>query len=213
LIKFFLEMDAFSFNLLEETKLVSKNGTTCTYWEGNFKFDQCETSVGNSRENTGGIGGFVGRNHEYLLYCGSQYGEIAVLKKKGRKWKEHACLTWDEWDADKDLSFFKNIWFTKKDLALIFEPKSHHKDHIMKVLGYGKESVCIILDLSTTEFTGATCKEFEKRKLSTLESDSKWPSDMSRHGNNQVNQFRPVKLNWIQGLRSKGHGARCNPKR
>jgi hypothetical protein len=194
-------MDAFSFKLLEETKLVSKNGTTCTYWEGSFKLDQCKTSVGNSLDNTGGIGGFVGPNHEYLLYCGSQYGEIAVLKKVENEWVDHACLLWDEYEEDSDLSFFENIWFTKKELTLIFEPKSHHKDHIMKELGYDEESVCIILDLSTKEFTGATCKEFEEQKHSTLNSDSVWPGDMSIHGNNQVNQLRFLKLNWINGLR------------
>jgi hypothetical protein len=208
-------MSAFSFNLWEETKLVSQNDTTCTYWEGLFNFDQFTISVGNSRNNQGGIGGFVGPNHEYLLYCGSKYGGIAVRKFNDveKKWEDHACRLWDAWDEDSYVSFFENIWFTKKELALIFEPKSHYKDYIMKQLGYGKGNMCIILDLSTRKFTGATRKEFEERKHSTLRSNSKWPSDMSRHGNNQVNKLKPVKLNWTKGLRSKGHGARFNPKR
>jgi hypothetical protein len=63
-------MSAFNFDLSGNGKCVSNTNITRSYDDGVFNFDDHETSVGNSLENKiGGMGGFVGPDHEYILYC------------------------------------------------------------------------------------------------------------------------------------------------
>lgn len=178
-----LEMSAFNFNLRDEDgKCVSQNDATCTYEDGSFCFDQCEMSVGNSYENNyGGIGGFVGPNHEYFLYCGSKYPEIAVVKhnKEEDEWEHHACLQWMDFDDEDEDGYFKGIWFTKEE-ALIFEPKSEHRYDLMQHRDLGKGKACIKLDLPTGKFIGLTRKMLNEQKHSILDENSQWPLDSRR---------------------------------
>lgn len=76
-------MSAFSFNFgLSYAEFYSHIADVeCNYSEGWFEFDRQGIEVGNSlQNNNGGIGGFVGPNHEYFLYCGWKYAEIAIAR-------------------------------------------------------------------------------------------------------------------------------------
>ncbi|KAJ6276464.1 hypothetical protein J3E71DRAFT_141216, partial [Bipolaris maydis] len=170
-------MSAFSFNLLDGVECVSKKKISCSFDEGVFKFGQQEITIGNSMSNmSGGIGGFVGPNHEYFLYCGSGYPEIAFARfnKKARKWRAYKFLQLDTGDQDDD-GYFKNIWFAKKELALIFEPKAEYLG-IIEHGNFGQNMSCIKFNLRTGEFKGITEEQFKKQKCSTLDADSIWPT-------------------------------------
>jgi hypothetical protein len=102
-------MSAFSFNLCDDSKCVSKDNSTCLYNDGCFDFDQCEITVGNSLENNhGGTDGFGGPEHEYFLYCGSKYAEISYAKFNADtdEWENHGCLQWFDLDDNGDDGFF-----------------------------------------------------------------------------------------------------------
>lgn len=171
-------MSAFNFDLQDNNgKCVSKNGTTCSYYHGSFDFDEYKTAVGNSYENNdGGLGGFVGPNHEYFLYCGSKYPEIAVVKfnQSINKWEGHGCLQWQDLEDDED-GYFKNIWFTETELALIFEPKNKYRVDLMEHTDLARGKACIQLDLSTGTFTGVTREQLTKQGHSIVDRDSEWP--------------------------------------
>lgn len=176
-------MSAFNFELYDDSKCVSKNGDTCTYNEGAFYFgnhyysDNDGTSIGESLDNNdGGIAGFIGPNHEYFLYCGSKYAEIAVVKfnQDTDMWEDCASLQFDPEEDASPSGFFKHIWFTNNELALIFEPKKMHAD-IMQHEDLGLGNDCIKLDLSTGKFTGITYEQRIVQGHSIVNKDSKWP--------------------------------------
>ncbi|EMD86831.1 hypothetical protein COCC4DRAFT_63015 [Bipolaris maydis ATCC 48331] len=175
-------MSAFNFNILENT-CVSKTKIVCFYNDGAFYFDGIKIIVGNSSENnSGGIGGFVGPNHEYFLYCGSKYPEIAVVRfnSNTNKWEDHACMQWFKFETDKNM--FKSIWFTKEEPALIFQPKKAYREHVMKHKDLAEGMGCIKLNLSTGRFTGISRKQFEKQRHSALDKNSVWPPLSSGNG-------------------------------
>jgi hypothetical protein len=195
-----IEMSAFNFNLCDDSKCVSKDDTTCLYDEGRFDFDQCEITVGNSLENNyGGIGGFVGPEHEYFLYCGSKYAEIAYAKFNAHtdEWEDHECLQWWDLDDDGDDGFFKEIWFTKEEPALIFVPWKKYRRHLLaheKFRNSSKTKAYIKLDLSTGRFKSINEKQFSKQKHSVLDENSEWPSPHEDllSGDTLVEVSRPI---------------------
>jgi hypothetical protein len=180
----------FNFNLHDNSLCVSRE-RVCGYEDGMFQFGtqgriskREPISIGNSLENnSGGMGGFVGPEHEYFVYCGSKYAEIAIAKltKKGR-WEKckggHEFLAADN-NGDED-RFFKNIWFMKKGLALIFEPKSQYRKDLMKDFN-GQGNTCIKLNLSSGRCTGLTEEQFKEQRLSKLGTDSRWPAENHRY--------------------------------
>ncbi|OWY51605.1 hypothetical protein AA0117_g13403 [Alternaria alternata] len=167
----------------ENDKCVSNSNMTCTYDDGMFNFDGYEISVGNSLENNcGGIGGFVGPNHEYFLYCGSKYPEISLMEfdEDTNEWGERACMQWDDFDIDDDhKSMFETIWFTKEEPALIFQFLEKYRIHAMEHEDLAEGMWCIKLDLSTGLFTGISRRQFNKQKHSALDKNSIWPLDSS----------------------------------
>ncbi|KAH8710274.1 hypothetical protein GQ44DRAFT_813620 [Phaeosphaeriaceae sp. PMI808] len=177
-------MSAFNFNLRDVNgKCVSKNGITCSFDNGFFDLDGYQTEIGNSFENNwGGKGGFVGPNHEYFLYCGSRCAEIAVAKfnRGADEWEHHGGLRWLN-SGHAVYGFFKNIWFAKKKLTLIFEPKNKYRSYLMEHEDLAGENVCIKLDLFTGGFTGITKKQFDKQRHSIVDEDSKWPPLSSKN--------------------------------
>jgi hypothetical protein len=170
-------MCAFNYNLRDDDRCLSRINIECTYDDGTFDFDGLQIPVGNSYENNnGGIGGFVGPNHEYFLYCGSKYAEIAIVKLNNDtdEWEDHCCLQWDDVEDDEN-GFFKNIWFTQKGQALIFAPKKKYRSALMEHKDLARRKYCIKLDLSTGTFKSLTQKQFVKQRHSVLDEDSMWP--------------------------------------
>ena len=171
-------MPAFNFDLLDYGKCVSKKNITCSYSDGMFNFNGYEIAVGNSLENNyGGIGGFVGPNHEYFLYCGSKYPEIAIVKfnKDTDEWENHSCMQWFNIDIDTDDDIFSRIWFTKKKPALIFQPRKKYRKAVMEHEDLVEGMWCIKLNLSTGRCTGISKKQFRQQKHSALDKYSIWP--------------------------------------
>lgn len=176
-------MAAFNFDLSDDNgECLSKTNITCSYNDGMFYFDGFGVMVGNSGENnSGGIGGFVGPNHEYFLYCGSEYAEIAIVKLKDDtgEWKDHGGLQWFALEPDGH-GFFENIWFTHNDLALIFEPREKYRSALMQHEDPTGKRNCIKLDLSRGKFTSLTQEQFVKQRHSVVDKDSKWPHSSKR---------------------------------
>jgi hypothetical protein len=86
------------------------------------------------------------------------------------EWKCHASMKLSNFDID-DESVFKTIWFTKKEPALIFEPRKK----LGKSTTEHKKGMCYIkLDLPTKRFTRTSRKQFEKQKHSALNKNGRW---------------------------------------
>jgi hypothetical protein len=80
------------------------------------------------------------------------------------------------WDLEgDDDGYFKNIYFTKEELALIFQPKEKYISELMDSVDL-RGKACMKLNLSTGRFTGITEKQLAEQKHSILRSDSEWPS-------------------------------------
>ncbi|EUC26652.1 hypothetical protein COCCADRAFT_113732 [Bipolaris zeicola 26-R-13] len=168
-------MSAFNFNLLKNG-CVSKTNVVCVYGDGAFDFNGTKITVGNSSENNnGGLGGFVGPDHEYFLYCGSKYPEIAVVRfnNNTKKWEDHACMQWFKFETKKNM--FKKIWFTNEESALIFQPKKKYRKHTMEHEDLTEDIWCIKLNLSTGHFTGISKGQFRRQRHSALDEKSVWP--------------------------------------
>ena len=106
------------------TMEISSNitGHTCTFDDGSFIFKSgkkiCNISIGNSLENQdGGIGGFAGARHEYFIYCGKKYVEIAIAKLRARNgpWESKGGYQGDEVDK-----MFHEIWSSKANPNTIY---------------------------------------------------------------------------------------------
>jgi hypothetical protein len=175
-------MSAFNFNLCDNSKCVSKNNITCLHDDGRFDFGQCEIAVGDSYENNcGGIGGFVGPEHEYFLYCGSKYAEIAVVKfdAKTDEWEDHESFQWFDVEDGGDDGLFEKIWFAKEQTALIFEPRKEYTQDLLapkEFRNFKKNKAFIKFDFSTGTFRGITRKQFLAQRHSVLDENSEWPS-------------------------------------
>jgi hypothetical protein len=194
-------MAAFNFNLCNsENWCFSDTYIVCIYHNGTFNFNGFQIPVGNSLQNdSGGMGGFVGPNHEYFVYCGSKYAEIAIVKlnDETKEWEHHVCLQWDNLKADEN-GFFTDIWFMQEELALIFEPRTMYRDVLMKHKDLAGGTYCIKVDLSTGAFAGLTRKQLVKQRRSVLDEYSKWPHlndqsfDDSSSENTLIETSRPV---------------------
>jgi hypothetical protein len=175
-------MSAFNFDLWNDSKCVSSNNTTCVYFEGRFCFDQGEITIGNSDENdNGGIGGFVGPEHKYFLYCGMKHAEIALAKLNADtdEWEDHGVLQWKHSYYHDDYGFFEKIWVAKEKPALIFEPRNEYKEYLLahkKFKNVNETKAFIKLDLSTGHFTSITRKRFLEQRCFVLDENSEWPS-------------------------------------
>jgi hypothetical protein len=154
-------MSAFNFDLCDNSKCISKDYTTSVYMHGSFYINQ--RKVGDRhRWNKGGKGGFVGPEHEYFLYCGSKFAEIALAKFNADTddWENHALLQWSGKRHPGRRGYFNEIWFTKeKKPALIFKPWNEYRDFLLAHKDLGSPSNLngyIKLDLCTGRFKGIT---------------------------------------------------------
>ena len=98
-------------------------GHTCTFNDGSFIFKsgkkKCKTNIGNSLENNyGGIGGFAGAQHEYFIYCGTKYEEIAIarFRKKQNLWEN----TKGGYQGDGEDEMFDEIWSSKANPDTVY---------------------------------------------------------------------------------------------
>ena len=143
-VDFFPAHDVFRYSGKDVT---SCDGTICTLDDGEFTFLQRESHnehsgedfdegsdlkstaifIGESWENNdGGIGGFIGENHQYFLYCGKKFPELAIA------WKRDGTGPWEpftsrqprysipEFNGGK-VPIVKRIWSTKVDGTFVLK--------------------------------------------------------------------------------------------
>lgn len=81
------------------------------------------TYIGDIRTNEdGGVGDFFGKNHEYFLYCGNKYPEIAIARrnKKTKRWEnlQESLYFREELKTQPVIDAF---WSTEPDNEFIFK--------------------------------------------------------------------------------------------
>ncbi|KAH4215239.1 hypothetical protein HBI26_254570 [Parastagonospora nodorum] len=178
---------SFKFGLVNGVECVSRTGESCVFEDGNFYFypKDSDTScrkmtIGESFQNNGGgWGGFVGLKHEYFVYCGSKFPEIAIAKfnKKKGKWEDVGGKQFDSDETEAENSFFEGIWFTTEGPKLIFKPKKEYEKELMAEIKGKKTKKYIQVDLSTFHITGVTEKEFRNLRVHKAGANSEMPGD------------------------------------
>jgi hypothetical protein len=165
---------AFCFDIVDGTRCYSQQNVVCEFDDGAFVFDGVRISVGKSYGNNyGGVGGFVGPNHEYFVYCGSKYAEIAIARYNKKKdiWEDWAGQTLNNCENNSKNCPFKNIWVANNGLALIFEPRARFRQEITG----DKTLKAIRCDLLKRKFNGLTREQFHEQRHSKIDHNSNWP--------------------------------------
>jgi hypothetical protein len=157
-------MAAFQMNIEDGPGCVSDYGNICTFEEGSFtfrsetsEFSQHTISVGNSLDNNnGGMAGFVGRNHEFFLYCGTKYAEIAIARfnRQIGQWENYKNVQL-ELDINDEHAFQK-IWVSKDPNILYLVPQEWFSDDF--------EGQVVELDLSKIETRPVTFCIFQQNR-------------------------------------------------
>ncbi|KAH8723321.1 hypothetical protein GQ44DRAFT_774172 [Phaeosphaeriaceae sp. PMI808] len=106
-------MGAFRSNIADGKQCVSEGGVTCVYDNGHFQFPSGKIRMGNSNTSEDrGMGGFIGADHEYFLFCSQKHAEIALAKLNSTKkvWERYKDLTLPFDTNSSGEPIFSEIW-------------------------------------------------------------------------------------------------------
>jgi hypothetical protein len=175
---------AFRFDIVDGSRWCSRLGVKCIYNDGTFAFNGVDVSF--SDKNSGGIGGFIGPKHEYFVYCGSKFPDIAIAKYNNRKdlWESYAFQSWH--DVHEDGGYFKQIWIARDGLALIFQPQTKFRRDLLQELTGDEKLEAIRCDLLTRGLTGITKGQFVQQRHSKIDHDSRWPAQFDDKGSDST---------------------------
>lgn len=119
-------MNAFSFDLDRNRTCRSKKDVTCTFDEGEFTFspnyEEKLTLGGDLDNNGGGIGAFVGEDHQYYIHFASKYPGIGLASyiSSEKRWVNSG---W--YESEREINFqegINTIWTTNDPNVLLLEP-------------------------------------------------------------------------------------------
>lgn len=169
---------SFSFYLEAGSEIVSKTGTKCTYNGSKFCFPSGLIHIGCAGNNArGGIGGFVGPDDQYFLFCSNGNPEIAAARfnSKNNRWENYVCAPLDE----KYLgNIVEEIWTSDDSNVLLL--KAFLTEEAVDIFEKEFDRSTVELRLSSCEFRGILREEFLVNRKEKIVGDQDQVEDSDK---------------------------------
>ncbi|KAH8723324.1 hypothetical protein GQ44DRAFT_317457 [Phaeosphaeriaceae sp. PMI808] len=187
-------MMAFSSQLENGIDLISKNGVTCVVDNNLFKFPSGKIRISSRLEdNSRGMGGFIGADHEYFLYCSQEDAQISFARlspiKKDWEGYRHYWLV----PNSKNEPICFRIWSSRDNNIYLFSSRPRYRQYFTEP--YPSEFIQV--NLENFDVKEITSQEFLEKRHTEIGDNSRslWKLQTPSKSNHENKAKSTTRLN------------------